>query len=111
MRLVRTPGNDTSTRRLVNPHQRPRPQSAIESSSLRLEPPLVAAHAEEMFAPLSAAAIYDYMPEQPPLSAAALRERYVRLEEGHSADGRQQWLNWIVTVCSHCRASASRDTR
>ena len=71
----------------------------IESNSLRLEP-LVAAHAEEMFAPLSAAAIYDYMPGQPPLSAAALRQRYVRLEEGHSADGRQQWLNWIVRLHS-----------
>jgi ribosomal-protein-alanine N-acetyltransferase len=71
----------------------------IESSSLRLEP-LVAAHADEMFAPLSAVAIYDYMPGQPPLSAAALRERYVRLEKGHSADGRQQWLNWIVRLDS-----------
>jgi RimJ/RimL family protein N-acetyltransferase len=71
----------------------------IESKSLRLEP-LVAAHAEEMFAPLSAAAIYDYMPGQPPLSAAALRERYLRLEKGHSADGRQQWLNWIVRLRS-----------
>lgn len=71
----------------------------IESNALRLEP-LVAAHAEEMFAPLSAIAIYDYMPGQPPLSAAALRERYVRLEKGHSADGRQQWLNWIVRLHS-----------
>ena len=71
----------------------------IESNSLRLEP-LVAAHAEEMFVPLSAAAIYDYMPEQPPSSAAALRERYLRLQEGHSADGRQQWLNWIVRLDS-----------
>jgi RimJ/RimL family protein N-acetyltransferase len=71
----------------------------IASSALRLEP-LVASHADEMFAPLSAAAIYDYMPGQPPLSADALRERYVRLEKGHSADGRQQWLNWIVRLNS-----------
>ena len=71
----------------------------MESSALRLEP-LVAAHADEMFAPLSAAAIYDYMPGQPPLSAAALRERYARLEKGRSADGRQQWLNWIVRLNS-----------
>lgn len=72
---------------------------AIESKSLRLEP-LIAAHAEEMFAPLSSSAIYDYMPGQPPLSAAALRERYLQLERGHSADGRAQWLNWIVRLNS-----------
>ena len=72
---------------------------SIKSNGLRLEP-LVAAHAEEMFAPLSDVAIYDYMPGQPPLSAAALRERYVRLERGRSIDGRQQWLNWIVRLDS-----------
>jgi len=71
----------------------------IESSALRLEP-LVAAHADEMFAPLSAVAIYDYIPGEPPLSVAALRERYARLAKGHSADGRQQWLNWIVRLNS-----------
>jgi len=74
----------------------------ITSNALQLEP-LVAAHAEEMFAPLSAAAIYDYMPGQPPLSAEALRERFVRLERGRSTDGRQLWLNWIVRLRSgHC---------
>lgn len=72
---------------------------AIESNSLRLEP-LVAAHAEEMFAALSSPAIYDYIPGQPPLSAAALRERYVQLERGRSADGSAQWLNWIVRLNS-----------
>ena len=72
---------------------------AIASKALRLEP-LVAAHAEEMFAPLSSSAIYDYTHGQPPLSAATLRERYVRLEAGRSADGRQQWLNWIVRLNS-----------
>jgi ribosomal-protein-alanine N-acetyltransferase len=74
----------------------------ITSNALRLEP-LVAAHAEEMFGPLSAAAIYDYMPGHPPLSVAALLERFVRLERGRSTDGRQLWLNWIVRLRSgHC---------
>jgi RimJ/RimL family protein N-acetyltransferase len=71
----------------------------IESSGLCLEP-LVSAHAEEMFEPLSAPAIYNYMPGQPPLSAAALRERYLQLERGRSADNRQRWLNWIVRLNS-----------
>lgn len=73
--------------------------SPIESSALRLEP-LVVAHAEEMFEPLSAAAIYDYMPGRPPSSAAALRERYIQLAKGRSADGLQQWMNWIVRLNS-----------
>ena len=71
----------------------------IETRSLRLEP-LVAAHAEEMVAALSAPALYEYMPGQPPASAAALRERYVRLETRRSSDGTQQWLNWIVRLAS-----------
>jgi ribosomal-protein-alanine N-acetyltransferase len=73
--------------------------SPIESSALRLEP-LVRAHANEMFEPLSAAAIYQYMPGAPPSSVAALRERYTQLERGQSADGREQWLNWIVRLNS-----------
>jgi len=72
---------------------------AIASSALRLEP-LVAAHAEEMFETMSAPAIYNYMPGQPPSSAAALRERYTQLERGRSADGRDRWLNWIVRLNS-----------
>jgi ribosomal-protein-alanine N-acetyltransferase len=71
----------------------------IESQSLRLEP-LIAAHAEEMFGPMSVAAIYDYMPGQPPASASSLRERYAHLEKGRSADGRERWLNWVVRLTS-----------
>jgi RimJ/RimL family protein N-acetyltransferase len=73
--------------------------SLIESATLRLEP-LVAAHADEMFGPMSAAAIYAYIPEQPPVSVAALRQRYQQLERGHSASGRERWLNWIVRLGS-----------
>ena len=36
---------------------------------------LVAAHAAEMFGPMSAQAIYAYIPEQPPASVGALRQR------------------------------------
>jgi RimJ/RimL family protein N-acetyltransferase len=71
----------------------------IESRSLRLEP-LVAAHADEMFGPMSAAAIYEYMPWQPPASATALRQRYAHLEQGLSADGCERWLNWVVRLSS-----------
>src|SRR5208282_2496433 len=73
--------------------------SPIESRSLRLEP-LLAAHAEEMFRPMSAAAIYDYMPGQPPTSTSTLRERYAQLEKGWSADGSQRWRNCVVRLNS-----------
>jgi ribosomal-protein-alanine N-acetyltransferase len=73
--------------------------SPIESRSLRLEP-LLAAHAEEMFRPMSAAAIYDYMPGQPPTSTSTLRQRYMQLEKGWSADGSERWLNWVVRLNS-----------
>jgi RimJ/RimL family protein N-acetyltransferase len=73
--------------------------SSIESGTLRLEP-LVYAHADEMFEPMSAQAIYAYIPEQAPASVAALRQRYQQLERGHSASGRERWLNWIVRLAS-----------
>jgi len=71
----------------------------IETNTLRLEP-LVAAHAEEMFQPMSAPAIYEFIAERPPISLSSLRRRYRQLERGRSADGRQLWLSWVVRVAS-----------
>jgi RimJ/RimL family protein N-acetyltransferase len=73
--------------------------TSIESATLRLEP-LAVAHAAEMFGPMSAAAIYAYLPEDPPESIASLQQRYVQLERGRSANGRERWLNWIVRLGS-----------
>jgi ribosomal-protein-alanine N-acetyltransferase len=91
-----------ATRRMRAARSAPDPVRSlrtIESRTLRLEP-LVAAHAEEMFRPMSDRAIYAYMPLQPPASASALRQRYAHLERGRSADGRERWLNWVVRVHS-----------
>ncbi len=71
--------------------------SAILAATLRLEP-LCAAHADEMFAPMSAAEIYAFIPEPRPDSVAALRRRYAQLERGGSADGTERWFNWVVRV-------------
>ena len=73
--------------------------TSIESATLRLEP-LAVAHAAEMFGPMSAAATYAYLPEDPPESIASLQQRYVQLERGRSANGRERWLNWIVRLGS-----------
>jgi RimJ/RimL family protein N-acetyltransferase len=69
----------------------------IRAGTLRLEP-LSPDHAAAMFAPMSDPEIYRYTPGAPPASVAALRERYATLARGHSADGRERWLNWVVRL-------------
>ena len=68
----------------------------IETGSLTLEPQ-TAAHAEEMFAVLSDPAIYEYE-NQPPPSLEWLRTRFTKLESRLSANGREQWLNWVIRL-------------
>jgi RimJ/RimL family protein N-acetyltransferase len=70
----------------------------IETGSLTLEPQ-TAAHAEEMFAVLSDPAIYEYENEPPP-SLESLRARFTRLESRLSANGKEQWLNWVILPTS-----------
>ena len=71
---------------------------AIETGSLTLEPQ-TAAHAEEMFAVLSDPAIYEYENEPPP-SLEWLRVRFTQLESRRSANGQEQWLNWVIRLPS-----------
>lgn len=68
----------------------------IEAGSLTLEPQ-AAAHAGEMFAVLSDPAIYEFE-NAPPPSLEWLRTRFAKLESRVSADGKEQWLNWVIRV-------------
>ena len=68
----------------------------IEARGCWLEP-LVLAHAREMFQVLGDPAIYEFE-NAPPPSEAWLVQRYQRLERRASADGTQQWLNWVVEL-------------
>jgi RimJ/RimL family protein N-acetyltransferase len=68
----------------------------VETPRLVLEPQ-TAAHADAMYVVLADPAIYEFENE-PPASAAALRERYRKLESGRSPDGTQLWLNWIARL-------------
>jgi len=68
----------------------------IETGSLTLEPQ-TAAHAEEMFAVLSDPAIYEYE-NQPPPSLEWLSARFAKLESRLSANGLEQWLNWVIRL-------------
>lgn len=69
---------------------------AIAVEGLTLEPQM-AAHAEEMFIVLRDPAIYEYENEPPP-SLEWLRARFTKLETRLSADGREQWLNWVIRL-------------
>jgi ribosomal-protein-alanine N-acetyltransferase len=68
----------------------------IRTGRLTLEPQ-IAAHAEEMFVVLSDPAIYEYENKAPP-SLEWLRTRFTKLETRRSADGREQWLNWVIRL-------------
>jgi RimJ/RimL family protein N-acetyltransferase len=69
---------------------------ALATDRLVLEP-LVAGHAEEMFAALGDPAIYEHE-NAPPESVEALRDYYRKRESRRSADGREYWLNWVVRL-------------
>jgi RimJ/RimL family protein N-acetyltransferase len=49
-----------------------------------------------MFAVLSDARIYEFIPGRPPASVEALRKRYEIQGLGQSPDGSETWLNWIL---------------
>lgn len=68
----------------------------IEADGVTLEPQ-VAAHAAEMFVVLGDPAIYEFE-NAPPPSLEWLRARFAKLESRLSADGREQWLNWVIRV-------------
>jgi RimJ/RimL family protein N-acetyltransferase len=68
----------------------------IDTSSFTLEPQ-TAAHANEMFVVLSDPAIYEYE-NKPPPSLEWLRVRFMKLETRLSADGHEQWLNWVIRL-------------
>jgi hypothetical protein len=69
---------------------------AITAGVLSLEPQTVR-HANEMFAVLGDPAIYEFE-NQPPASLEWLRTRFGKLESRRSADGTEQWLNWVVRI-------------
>lgn len=69
---------------------------SLVAGEITLEPQ-TAAHAGEMFAVLGDPAIYA-VENAPPRSLEWLRERFAKLESRKSADGREQWLNWVIRI-------------
>ena len=68
----------------------------VEAGPVVLEPQ-TAMHAAEMFQVLSDPAIYEFENE-PPQSLEWLRTRFAKLETRASADGHEQWLNWVIRL-------------
>ena len=52
-----------------------------------------------MFPVLSDPAIYEFE-NAPPESQVWLEQRFARLESRHSANGHEQWLNWVIRLPS-----------
>ena len=67
----------------------------LRSARLALEP-LTADHADELFEPLQAPAIYQWISSERPASVEALRARWAQHETRRSPDGASAWLNWIA---------------
>jgi RimJ/RimL family protein N-acetyltransferase len=57
--------------------------------------PLAVGDAEEMAGVLGGEQLYAFTGGHPP-TAGELRARYARQAAGRSADGRQEWRNWII---------------
>ena len=70
------------------------PPEPIATARLDLVP-LRVADADEMCVMLADPALYVFIEGRPP-TAADLRERYRVQVGGRSADGREEWHNWIV---------------
>jgi [ribosomal protein S5]-alanine N-acetyltransferase len=80
------------------------PAIALTTPRLLLEP-LTPAHAEVLFAGLSDPALYTFIPQEPPASVDALRERYLRIQRGPQGDDPTRWLNWAVRDSATCEYS------
>ena len=66
----------------------------IVTSRLDLTP-LVPDDADEMVEVLAGAELYTFIGGSPP-TLEALRAQYAHQAVGHSADGTEAWLNWII---------------
>lgn len=69
-------------------------EQRVVAGALVLEP-LAVEHAGELVHVLGDPALHTFVGGAP-LSLEELRGRYERLVVGHSADGSEEWFNWVV---------------
>ncbi len=72
-------------------------EKPLGTARLLLEP-LLPRHAERLYPLLGDAALYRYIPQEPPASLAEVEARYRRLAGRRSPDGAEVWLNWAARL-------------
>jgi [ribosomal protein S5]-alanine N-acetyltransferase len=72
-------------------------ETSLFTARLALEP-VRSEHAALLFTALQDPRLYTYIPDDPPASLEALKDRYRRWERRSSADGREVWLNWAARL-------------
>ncbi len=77
----------------------------IQTARLSLEP-LRVDHAEEMAAALDDPALHEFIGGAP-ATVDELRRRYAVQAVGHSANGDEGWLNWVIRVQETGRAAGT----
>ena len=78
-------------------------EAVLHTPRLDLEP-LTAAHADELWLPLADPRLYVHVPQEPPVSLAALRERCTLLGARRSPQGDVLGLNWVMRERADGRA-------
>ncbi len=68
--------------------------ASLDSGRLHLEP-LAVEHADEMAAVLDDPDLHTFIGGRP-ATREELRARYEQLVGGHSRDGNERWLNWVI---------------
>lgn len=85
------------------------PRAQLLTSPRLLLEPLTVEHAAEMVDVLASPELYRYIGGVPP-TLDQLIERYRRQVTGHSPDGEQGWLNWIIRVGASGASGARGDS-
>ena len=70
-------------------------EAVLHTARLRLEPQCEA-HADALFELLRDDRLYAHIPQEPPESLQALRERLAWLSGRRAPEGNALWLNWVV---------------
>jgi ribosomal-protein-alanine N-acetyltransferase len=69
----------------------------LETERLIIEP-LTGAHAPSLYQVFKDDAVYNYIPQLPPDNVQSLQDRYQKLENPESPDGKEFWLNWAIQL-------------
>ena len=73
------------------------PTAFLTTRRATLEP-MTPGHASELFRILSDPRIYEFLPEDPPVSEEALRSRIKRWVIGPGPGTRELWFNWVIRL-------------